>query len=809
MKFDKKYISGKFPFIVVLAIVACVSILYHMLKTMTTDRDYWLELRESLYKTEHEECLPAQRGNILSTNGELMASTLPNYKVNFDFLAGVPKDSKDQKLHAAHDTAFVKRQETLSKYLPPIAGGLARICPAPDADNKPTRDSLYYYEYLKYGWENAEQWEKARCAVIQTGDSSHLEAYNRWKSQRRKELKKRFAEMKKDSSNVKIASARSFDLLNGYVLNYIQFSQLEELPLLCHKNPNVSGLAPEPRNNRKRPFGRLASKVLGGVYGVSNVAEDTTGGKKATSANPQQPANKDSVVAIYGLELAYDSLLRGKSGVELQRRLRSHTVSQVKQEPEDGYDIVSTIDVSLQDICEGILRKQLQDKNAQFGLAILMEVQTGDVKALVNLTRDSLDHNQYKEELDYTMGAAMEPGSTFKTASIMVALDDGEITVNDMVDVGVGSVNWYGRRMSDSGSGAPGMLDVTHVMMRSSNVGVSKLIDSHYHKQPEKFVEGLRRVGIGTSLDLNMRGYRKPVILGPKENPRWADTSIPWMSIGYGVMVAPIQTVTFYNAIANNGKMVRPRFARATARDGKIVEEFPVEVIKEQICKPETVKQIQEILKKVVNGDGQPGSSCTGKNARNKYYSVSGKTGTAQVVVGGHYERSLHYTTFCGYFPSDAPKYTCIVSIQGHGLYGGSACAPVVAQIAERIYSKVITRDVEEVRDSLATMTPMVMNGNTQATQQVLGWMKIPYSGGSSTYASATVSGHDIQFRNLAEESGKMPNLKDMGARDAIYAIESRGMKARVKGYGRVKSQSLAAGSKVTKGKVVELELSM
>lgn len=805
MKFDKKYISGKFPFIVVLAIAACGFILYHMVKTMTSDRAYWLGIREKLYKTEREECLPAQRGNILSTNGELMASTLPNYKVNFDFLAGVPKDSKDKKLHEAHDKAFQARKDTIKKYIAPIAGGLARICPAPNADNKATRDSLYYYEYLNYGWENAERWEKARCSLIQTGDSAQIFAYNAWKKQQQIERKN-----KTKAEVVKGISPRNFDLCDGYVLNYIQFSQLEELPLLCHSNPNVSGLAPDPRNNRKRPFGRLASKVLGGVYGVSNVADEgKKDGKDAKDAKQDHPVNKDSVVAIYGLELAYDSLLRGKDGVELQRRLRSHTVSQVKQEPVDGYDIVSTIDVSLQDICEGLLRKQLQDKNAEFGLVILMETSTGDVKALVNLTRDSLDHSVYREELDYTLGAAMEPGSTFKTASIMVALDDGEIKVSDIVDIGNGSVTWYGRGMTDSSKSAGGPIDVTHVMMRSSNVGVSKLIDSHYHKQPEKFVEGLKRVGIGTPLGLNMRGVRNPVILGPKENPRWADTSIPWMSIGYGVMVAPIQTATFYNAIANNGKMVRPRFARATARDGQIVEEFPVEVIKEQICKPETVKQIQEILKKVVNGDGQPNASCTGKNARNKYYSVSGKTGTAQVVVNGRYERNLHYTTFCGYFPSDAPKYTCLVSIQGYGLYGGSACAPVVSQIAERIYSKVVTESVEAAHDSLSVMTPEIMNGDTQATQQVLGWMQIPYTGGSSKYASASANGRDIQFSNLADDRDKIPNLSGMGARDAVFAIESRGMKARVKGLGKVKRQSLAAGSKVTKGKVVEIELSM
>ncbi|MCH5176436.1 MAG: transpeptidase family protein [Prevotellaceae bacterium] len=767
MKFDKKYISRKFPIVVSIAIVMCGFIFYYMLKTMTVEHDYWIEQNKEINK-QTRKIKSAQRGNILSTNGDLMASSLPNYKAYFDFMAGVPKDSRNKKAHVLYDSLYRVRKELLLSRMDSIAEGLAVICPAYDRSGKPTRDKKYYKEYLMKGWEEAERVEKIKSDKIQRGDTT-------WTSAR--------------------LPYRHYDLCDGYLLNFLQYNQLKKLPVLCFKSRNRSGLIPEERNNRKKPFGLLANKVLGSLYGSN-----------AQKAEGKDGETNDSITAIYGLELAYDSVLRGRDGVSLLRRVRSHNVEIVEREPMNGDDLVSTIDVTLQDVCESALRKKLIDTDAEFGVVILLETHTGDVKAMVNLERDPFNETNYVERSDYAMGAAMEPGSTFKTASIMVALDDGVISINDKIDTGNGAWPMYGRWMKDSGGRGHGVIDVTHAMIYSSNIGVSRLIDSKYHDNPDKFIEGLKRVGIGTPLGIPMRGLRDPQILGPKENKHWAATSIPWMSIGYGSMVAPMQTVTFYNAIANNGRMVRPRFARAISRGGNIVEEFPVEVIKEQICKPQTLKEIQGILKAVVNDERG-----TGKRARSKYFSVSGKTGTAQVLYKGNYKTGMHFVTFCGYFPSDAPKYTCLVSVQTRagGVSGGGICGPVFAQIADRVYSKVVTADVATARDSLSIMVPNVKAGDGLAAQKVLNRLGVSYSGAvqSASLATAEIRGEGVDFTSVESNLETMPNLTGLGARDAVYAIESRGMKARLSGVGKVRSQSMAAGSKVVKGTVVRVEL--
>ncbi len=466
----------------------------------------------------------------------------------------------------------------------------------------------------------------------------------------------------------------------------------------------------------------------------------------------------------------------------------------------------------MQDICETALKEKLIELNAEFGVCILMETHTGDVKAIVNLARDSVSGNYY-EARNYALAAMMEPGSTFKTASIMVALDDGEITLDDKVDTGCGIYNMYGARMRDSNwaRGGCGVLDVTLAVVRSSNIGVSRLIDEHYHNKPEKFIAGLKRVGIGTPLNLPFYGAANPHILSPDEKETyWSKTSLPWMSIGYNTQIPPISTVTFYNAIANNGRMVRPRFVKGISRNGEMVAEFPVEVIKEHICKDKTLKEIQGILKQVVNNK-QYG---TGKRAGSKHFSVSGKTGTAQVAGKGGYHsgRTEHLVSFCGYYPSDDPQYTCIVSIRtaAPGASGGAMSGTVFKTIAERVYSKNVVTDISRASDSLSIFVPNVKAGETQSTKQVLASLKVPFKKGAGWDANYGKFHHDsvrVSMDAVQNVDTMMPDLLGMGARDAIFAIEKRGMRARVHGYGKVKKQSLAAGSQVKKGQIVVLEM--
>ena len=706
--------------------LVCIGILYCMLKTMTVDRQKWVQVRKSTFEKDNDTT-KAARGNILSSDGELMASSLPNYKVYFDFLACVPKDTTDAKLHKKREEILQKRLDTIRFSLPVIAKGLSDICPA--------LDSAGYYRHLEEG------------------------------------LEKR---------------SRYFDICPGYILNYLQYCELKKLPVFNFPGKYASGLDVEIRNNRKKPFGSLARRTLGEMYKTKDEGQS-------------------------GLEHAYDSLLRGQPGLARKRRIRSKSVSLVDREPVDGYDLVSTIDVSMQDICESALVEKLRELDADFGVVILMEVKTGDVKAIVNMGRDSL--GRYNETLNYALSALVEPGSTFKTASIMVALDDGEININDKVDTGCGVYNMHGAKMKDANwsRGGCGVLDVTYAMVRSSNIGVSKLIDDHYHNKPQKFIEGLKRVGIATPLGLPFYNMANPHIIGPdSKKTYWSGASLPWLSIGYGSLIPPISTVTFYNAIANNGKMVRPRFVKGISRNGEMVQSFPVEVIKPHICKPKTLQEIKEILYKVVNDKAYG----TGKRARSKHFGVAGKTGTAQVAEGGHYHsgHQKHFVSFCGFYPYENPQYTCLVSIKtaAYGASGGTMAGTVFAKIAERVYSKQITTDIALACDSQALFVPEVKTGDANMAHRLLNKLGVSnrkITSNNMPWAQAVTSPSRVEFKPLVQTELTVPDLSGMGARDAVYAIESRGMKVRIRGFGRVQRQSVAPGTTVVKGRTIVIDL--
>ncbi|MBQ9640870.1 MAG: transpeptidase family protein [Bacteroidaceae bacterium] len=724
MKFDKKYITGRFAGIVIAALTICVLIVWRAMYTATVQRDFW----EGAGKVMESDTIikKAGRGNILSADHQLMASSLPDYKVYVDFMSGIEmQDTVNSKGKRVKYFDFTlpyvidevhKKDSMWRNNMDEICAGLARIC------DRYTQEE--YKEHLLKG----------------------LEGHKRY-----------------------------WEVCPHVVLNYIQFHEIIKLPIFSMKNPYRSGLTYEMRNNRNKPFGSLAKRTLGEMYGA-----------------------KDS--ARSGLELAYDSLLRGVPGKEHHKKVLSKYLSIIDQEPVDGYDLVSTIDVSMQDICESALREKLAELDASMGVVILMEVKTGDVKAIVNLQR--YDDGNYYEARNYALASLMEPGSTFKTASIMVGIDDGYIKVSDWVDTGSGVCPMYGALMKDHNwhRGGYGTIDVPHVLMYSSNVGVSKLIDKYYHNQPEKFVEGLRRIGIGAPLGLPFNGAADPRIRMPHKDhtggyrmsDNWSATALPWMSIGYETQIPPISTVSFYNAIANGGKMVRPRFVKAIERNGELVEEFPVEVIKKQICKPSTLKDMQTILQRVVcDKEG------LGKKAGNPYFHVSGKTGTAQVAVRGGYKAGAneHLVSFCGYYPSEDPKYTCIVAIR-HSYYvasGGGQAGVVFSKIAQRVYSKNVTTNLKLAQDSTSSPVPDVKLSYNDASDKVL----------------KTLGIRDFEKPEspVIYNETAVPDVMGLGARDAVYELASRGLKVHTKGRGVVRKQSIAAGTQLVKGQTVTIEL--
>ena len=371
----------------------------------------------------------------------------------------------------------------------------------------------------------------------------------------------------------------------------------------------------------------------------------------------------------------------------------------------------------------------------------------------------------------------------------------------------------YGSKMRDHNwhRGGYGKINVTRILEVSSNVGVSYLIDKHYKDNPQKYVDGLKRMSIDQPLNLQISGEGKPNIKGPKER-YFAKTTLPWMSIGYETQVPPLNILTFYNAIANNGTMVRPKFVRAAVKDGEVIKEYPTEVINPKICSDRTLTQIRDILEKVV-------SQGLAKPAGSKQFSVAGKTGTAQVSQGlaGYKSGRVNYlVSFCGYFPAEAPKYSCIVSIQKPGLpaSGGLMAGSVFGKIAERVYAKNLRFDIRSAIDSTSNVIPPVKAGEMNEALQVLDGLNVPVQKQFSPKKGKEAWGHTQESPNAVilqakEEtsSNTVPNVIGMGAKDAVYLLESKGLKVRISGIGKVKNQSIPGGNRVVKGQTIDLTL--
>ena len=480
--------------------------------------------------------------------------------------------------------------------------------------------------------------------------------------------------------------------------------------------------------------------------------------------------------------------------------------------PIDGADIVTTIDVNIQDLAERAVIKELKLINGNVGVAIVMDVKTGDIKAIVNM--EKCFDGEYREVKNHAVSDLLEPGSVFKPVSFMVALDDGVVDTTAVVETAGGVYKMYGRDMKDHNwlTGGYGLLRFPEVLWYSSNIGVSRIIDEHYKDHPEKFVEGVYRTGIADDLNIPLVGATKARIRMPQKDKHgqytnWSHTALPWMSIGYETQIPPISTLTFYNAIANNGKMMRPRFVQKVVKNGETLMEFPPEVMREHIAKEEVVKKIQIILEEVV-------SKGLGKQARSPLFKVSGKTGTAQISQGvGGYKKGItnYLLSFAGYFPSDAPRYSCIVCIQKTGLpaSGGGMSGVVFHEIAEGIMAQSLKRDISEAKDSTSILIPDVKTGNILAADYVLEKLGIDTRRNFSiTNFNATPiwgmaqkqGGSAIKlYRQKQYGADQVPDVHGMGARDAVYQMEKRGITTSIIGRGKVTKQSLAPGAKVGK----------
>lgn len=713
----RKDISVRYFSIVALMVVAFLSVIIKAAFLMFACRDYWEQVAARFVKEDIVK--KPNRGNILSADGQLMASSLPEYKIFMDFMTSESKKFPERR-KADQD----RRDTLLDNNIDEICQGLHAIFP-----------------------DMSEEQFKAHILKGKT----------------------------KKSRNWPIYPKR---------ISYIQYKEVKKLPVF-RLSQYRGGFIGMPFYRRKKPFGSLAMRTLG----------DTFIGYPDSAKN--------------GLELAYDSILSGENGLIHRQKVQNKYLDIVDKAPVDGADIVTTIDVNMQDIAEKALVDKLYELNASMGVALLMEVKTGEVKAIVNMTRAA--DGKYYEMQNHAVSALMEPGSTFKTASMLVTLDDGAVDTSTVVDTGCGIYNMHGSKMKDHNwyRGGYQQLTATEVMMVSSNIGVSRLIDEYYGKQPEKFVDGLYRIGMAADLELPFAGSATPRIKRPSSK-YWSKTTLAWMSIGYETQIPPINTLTFYNAIANDGVMVKPKFVKAIMRGGEVVEEIPTEVINPSICSETALKKMQYMLESVV-------SRGLGKKAGSKQFSVAGKTGTAQVSqgAGGYKSGPMQYlVSFCGYFPADNPRYSCLVAIRkpGYPASGGGMAGPVFSRIAERVMAGSLKRNLAEAVDSNTVIIPDVKNGDLGEARYVLSALDVDteWEGEyrkTGAFGKAEHATEGIRLTNVETDGERIPDVRGMGAKDAVFLMESRGLRVALSGIGKVHSQSIPAGSRAVKGQTIALKM--
>jgi len=568
-------------------------------------------------------------------------------------------------------------------------------------------------------------------------------------------------------------------------ISYTQLKEIQTFPLF-KLGRNRSGLIATEYVRREKPFGSLASRTIGDTYG------EIEQGGLSRGKN--------------GLELQYDSLLRGEAGLSSVRRLGGRWTNVVEIEATPGMDVRTTIDIDIQDITEKSLVDMLKSIDAESGTAVVMEVKTGEIKAISNMGRVGV--GRYAETMNHAVADEIEPGSTFKIASMMVALEDGICQPSDTIDVGRGVYMHGNARMTDHNmnQGGYGRISAEQAIWYSSNIGVAKIILKGYEKEPAKFVEGIYKLGLNIPLDLEIPGSGRAKIRMPNDTLNyWSRTTLPWMSFGYETQIPPIYTLAFFNAIANGGKMVRPMFTKDITRNGKVEKSFSTTVLKSSICSDKTLKIIQDMLLGVVEKG-------TGRAVYSDAISIAGKTGTAQLDygLGG---RVSHQVSFCGYFPAENPIYSCIVVIRRPRIgypSGGTMSGAVVKDIAEKIYANSMPINIKDVKpDSTAVLLPQPKYGRLASLRHTLDALKIDFDTDSTKtdWVASSKPKEKVNLKDITIIEGLVPNTVGMGAKDAVFLMESAGLRVNISGTGRVVSQSVPSGAKITKGQYVSLTL--
>jgi cell division protein FtsI (penicillin-binding protein 3) len=565
-------------------------------------------------------------------------------------------------------------------------------------------------------------------------------------------------------------------------IDYNELQKIKKFPIL-RRGRFGGGLIIEQENKRITPLGMLALRTIGGL-------------------NKGAYGGVHGAIGYTGLEGAFESYLKGKDGVSYKQNLSGRWVSRTEIEPENGMDVITTINVKMQDIAESALYKQLHNSNADWATAVLMEVETGEIKAIANLGKGKDD---YYEKDNYALGhrGCYEPGSTFKLVSLMVALEDGVVDTCDVFDTGNGTWRNNGRNITDTHG--YGKLTVKQVFEKSSNVGVAKIITSCYANNPRDYVDRVYSFGINKPLGLEVTGEGQPYFKYPGDKDWWG-TTLGSMSYGYDSKMTPLQILNFYNAVANNGKMVKPHLVKEIRDNGALVKQFKTEVLNPMIASKETIGKARAMLEGVcING--------TGRSVNSEFFKVAGKTGTARVATGSEgYSSGMYLASFAGYFPADNPKYSMIVTFNNprNGYYGASVAGPVFKEIAEKVFALQGFKNYSLEDEKDFEPIPSVKKGQYQDIMKIAEALNLQNVKGKSDSQIAGVSVQDkeVVLKDYTVVSGKVPDVIGMGASNAIYLMENAGLKVKIEGVGKVKRQSLVPGSNYKVGQTVYLTLS-
>jgi cell division protein FtsI (penicillin-binding protein 3) len=668
MAVEDKHISYRIYLVAFSIFLVAIAITVKLTNIQWVEGNYYRKLAKD--RTVKTFVIPANKGNIYSSDGSLLATSIPNYTIRFDAVAPKANDF-DAKVDS-------------------LALGLSKLLGEP---------SSYYNSLLRIARSN-----KSRYTLIAED------------------------------------------------LSYTEYSIIKKLPLF-NKGAYKGGIIVEQETVREHPIGQIAERTIG-----------------------YDRVDEDGVRKQVGIEGAFGKYLNGKDGKVLKQKIAKGQWKPIRDinevDPQDGYDVISSIDVYIQDIAHHALLKQLQDYNAEHGCVVVMETKTGQIKAISNLGKDATSGNYYETE-NYAIKEAHEPGSTFKLVDLIALLDDKKVDTSKVYDRKGGLIKIYGKDVEDSHRGGEQKISLARGMEISSNTVMVQAVYENYRNNPKQFIDRIDRMGLSKPLGLPIQGEGTPIIPHPADR-RWSAIALPWMAFGYGVAVTPLQTLTLYNAIANNGEMIKPQFVSEIKEWNKVIKKYDKEIINSKICSDETIKKIQAVLKNVV----QKG---TGKSLYSKDFSMAGKTGTAQANYGTNGGNDKHYiSSFVGYFPAENPKYSCIVVVhkpdaKNKGYFGADVAGPVFKRIAQKIFTDApSTNEIKNLDKK---------NGNQE-------------------------NNYGEYYLKVQASKNSIPNLKGMPGMDAVALLGNLGLKVKIKGIGKVKNQSVPAGEPIIKNSTIILELS-